>query len=484
MAEQRYRFGPLERRGLLLGLRLGQLAVMVTGAAVAVMLLAVSTSAISVALGMTALVGGVVIGAVPVMGRTADEWAPVIARWLWSVISDGQRHRSRTHLRGHLMAGGEVRAPRAAPPPPLQGVSILTAPAPSSDNDMGVIKDASAGTYTAVIAVRGSGFVLLDDHDKARRLAWWGGVLDSVSRESSPIHRMQWVERTIPESSDALVAYLTENCTLSDDLSLVQSYRELVAGAVPTTQRHEVYLVAQLRTASARRAIRRAGGGDRGACAVLGRELSALWSHLSGGDVTVDGLLSPSHLATVIRSAADPDCRESDPIATWPSATVVSWNHYRTDGAVHATYWIREWPRVEVTGDVLAPLLLQTSARRTVAMTMEVESPARAQREAEAALTADLADEDMRQRAGFITGFRRRREQENVVRRGEEVAEGHASVRFSGYITVSAATVEELEEACADIEQRAQQSQLQVLRLVGEQDVAWTYTLPLARGLR
>jgi len=117
-------------------------------------------------------------------------------------------------------------------------------------------------------------------------------------------------------------------------------------------------------------------------------------------------------------------------------------------------------------------------------MTMQVEPPLRAQREAEAALTADLADDDVRRRGGFITGFRRQREQENVVRRGEEIADGHASVRFSAYVTVTAATVEELEEACADVEQRAQQSQLQLHRLVGEQDVAWTYTLPLGRGLR
>ena len=483
MAEQRYRFGPLERRGLLLGLRLGQLAVMVAGATVGVIVLAVSTSAAAVVVALSALVGGVVIGAVPLAGRTADEWTPVVVRWLWLLVSGGQRHRPVAHLRGHVMVRDNVRAPILPPPPPLRGVSILCAPAPSGA-DMGVIKDAAAGTYTAVIALRGSGFALLDDHDKARRLSWWGGVLDSLSRESSPIHRVQWVERTVPDSSDALVAYLTESCTLPDESPVVQSYRDLVAGAVPTTHRHDVYLAVQLRTASARRAIRRAGGGDRGACAVLGREMSALWSHLTGGDVTVDGVLGPGHLATVIRSVADPACLVSDPDTAWPSATVVSWNHYRTDDAVHATYWIREWPRVQVTADVLAPLLLQTSARRTVAMTMEVESPARAQREAEAALTADLADEDVRQRAGFIVGFRRQREQENVVRRGEEVAEGHASVRFSGYITVSAATVDELEEACADVEQRAQQAQLQLLRLVGEQDVAWTYTLPLARGLR
>jgi hypothetical protein len=70
-----------------------------------------------------------------------------------------------------VVAGDVLREPPVDAPPTLRGVSILAAPVPSSPAEMGVVKDAAAGTYTAVIAVRGSGFALLDDHDKARRLA-------------------------------------------------------------------------------------------------------------------------------------------------------------------------------------------------------------------------------------------------------------------------------------------------------------------------
>ncbi len=483
MAEQRYRFGPLERRGLLLGLRLGQLAIMIGGCVVAVCMLAVSTSPAAIVVALGALGGGVTVSVLPVAGRTADEWMPTCTSWWWRAVSGERRYVSGAHHRGHVANGATLRRPSTDAPPPLRGVTILSAPLPHGA-DMGVVKDAMSGTYTAVIAVRGSGFTLLDEHDKARRLAWWGGLLDGLSRDGGHVQRVQWVERAIPETSDALVGYLNEHHPPDDDSPVVQSYRELVSGAAASTQRHETYLAVQIRMASSRRAIRRAGGGDRGACAVLERELTALWSQLGGGEVTVDGILGPRHLATVLRTAADPTCIDTPPDVCWPTATVASWRSYRTDGAVHATYWVREWPRMDVGADVLAPLLLQTTVRRTVAMTMQVEPPLRAQREAEAALTADLADDDVRRRGGFITGFRRQREQENVVRRGEEIADGHASVRFSAYVTVTATTAEELEEACADVEQRAQQSQLQLHRLVGEQDVAWTYTLPLARGLR
>jgi hypothetical protein len=41
-----------------------------------------------------------------------------------------------------------------------------------------------------------------------------------------------------------------------------------------------------------------------------------------------------------------------------------------------------------------------------------------------------------------------------------------------------------LEEACSEIEQQAQQARLELRRLYGEQDVAFTCTLPLCRGLK
>ena len=85
---------------------------------------------------------------------------------------------------------------------------------------------------------------------------------------------------------------------------------------------------------------------------------------------------------------------------------------------------------------------------------------------------------------GFIETARGRRATEAVARREEELADGHAAVRFAGYVTVSARTLEELERHCSEIEHAAQMARLELLRLYGQQDEAFTYTLPLCRGLR
>ena len=49
---------------------------------------------------------------------------------------------------------------------------------------------------------------------------------------------------------------------------------------------------------------------------------------------------------------------------------------------------------------------------------------------------------------------------------------------------MSARTFEELERHCSEIEHAAQMARLELLRLYGQQEEAFTYTLPLCRGLR
>ena len=66
----------------------------------------------------------------------------------------------------------------------------------------------------------------------------------------------------------------------------------------------------------------------------------------------------------------------------------------------------------------------------------------------------------------------------------EELNEGHRHIALSAYITVTAGSARELEIACGDVEQQAGQARLDIRREFGTQDVAFTYTLPLCRGLR
>jgi hypothetical protein len=127
--------------------------------------------------------------------------------------------------------------------------------------------------------------------------------------------------------------------------------------------------------------------------------------------------------------------------------------------------------------------LLFSPLRRSISLVMEPVSPIRAARQVAQARTADIADGELRRRGGFLVTARQTREKEGADHRDVELADGHAQYRFSGYVTVTADTPDELRDACGSIEQAAGQTRMELRRLYGEQDVAFACTLPLGRGL-
>ena len=312
------------------------------------------------------------------------------------------------------------------------------------------------------------------------------------------MHRIQWLERTVPDPGNEIGEYLRENIEVPLDSALARSYLQVVDQAGPVTQEHEVFVALQVHAGRSGRAIKAAGSGDFGACEVLRRELGALSSSLVASEVPVEGALTPRLVAHAFRSAFEPGCRsglasmgarEPDrdgtaPVNAGPMGTDEAWSTYRTDSAWHATYWIAEWPRIDVDPDFLAPLLLRTEAMRTVSLTMEPVSPLKAIRTVESARTSAAADEELRQRAGFVTTTRRRKEQESLADHERDLSDGHAFYRFAGFVTVTASSRDELVRACGEIEEAAGRSFLDIRRLSGEQERAFTYTLPLCRGLK
>lgn len=493
MSEQaRFRFGPLERRGLLLGLRGAQLGVLLGGVVVALSVVHSAPPEVAVFLAGGILVLTVIVGFIPFGGRTPEQWSPVAATYLYRRFQKEHHFVSSAPLTGHTRTAG----PDADLPTALKGVSILAAPVVGGD--LGVLKDALTGAYSSVLSVRGRSFALLDNDAKQRLLGQWADVLSGLAREGSPVRRIQWVERTVPDPGDGIGQYLRDAIALPHTSAAVRSYLQLVEDAGPATQHHEVFVVIQIDQARARRMIKQSGGGDQGACAVLARETFALAQRLQGAELDVVGMLTPRLLAQTMRVSFDPASRTAiairnitdrtnaglDADQAWPMAADTTWTHFRTDSSYHVTYWIAEWPRTDVGPDFMAPLLMQAWVNRTVSVTMEPVPPLKAQREVEYARTSDVAEATLRQKHGFLTTMRRQREQESVMRREQELADGHADIRFSGYITVSGANPEELEIACSEMEQLAGQSRLVLRRLYGEQDLGFTFTLPLARGLR
>jgi hypothetical protein len=485
----RYRFAPLERRGLIAGITATQLVVGASGCVVALLGLRLVPGAGGAVLAVVVLAATAMAACWNVGGRTPGGWAPIGAAWL-------RRQTAQPAISDVSRVGTTVAGPpRAVPPAALAGVTIAAAPDVPGSAAMGLVRDMKAGTVAAMVAVHGRSFSLLDPAEKQRRLDGWGAVLAGLCRDGSAIHRIQWVERATPGERDGLRRYLEESGPPAEREHRERardSYADLISAAGPVGQSHLTLLVVAVHVRKAARASRGFGKGQAAASAVLRREIRLLQGQLRNADLVVDRILSQPEVAATFQAAfaasapsPDGDGRPSPTRdAAWPTASDERWATWRAEGTWHATYWIAEWPRIEVGPDFLSPLLLATTGNRSASIVMAPVPPARAAREVEAARTADLADEQLRQKAGFLTTARRQREAEGVIRRESELADGHAEYRFSGYVTVCAAHEAELDLACAEIEQAARQSNLELRRLYGQQAEAFTWTLPLARGLR
>ena len=498
MSARRYRFGPLEQRGVVGPLRLGQVAVLALAATLGLGALYAFRNWFGLGVALLLLGGAGAAVVLPFEGRTLEAWAPLGIRWVLRSREQKRGYRSRAPGTGFRSSAEGATAGEGSLPGELAGLRMLEVPYGS--DCVGVIHDRAAGTYTAALAVRAGAFGLLDGAEQERKLDGWGSVLASLARDGSPVRRLQWIERTLPAQGDELAGYLQagRDRAVPLDSGLVASYIELVESAAPATQEHEILLALQIDERQGARELRRRGGGEKAACELVLREAENLAERLSIAEVTVFGLLRPRRYAEAIRDAFDPFGRQGraraalgdpgrtgvDPALMGPLGAEESWGAYRTDSAHHITAWIASWPRSDVGPTFLIPLLMQTTVLRTVSVCIEPVPHSVAIRRAETARTAEVADELQRERQGFMTTARIRRRQQAAAGREEELADGHAEMRFAGFVSTDGLSAEQAEEFFGEVEHAAALARLELQRLYGEQAAGFTFTLPLCRGLR
>ncbi len=509
MTERRltYAFGPLERRGIFGPVRGGQALLLASGMLVAIVLIDRAPTAAGALIAL--LVGAIAAAAsfAPLAGRTAQEWAPIAGSFATRSVSGRLRFRSSAPMLGSLTRGlGHRKTPRLdgtpaplvqlsdpAPDAPVQLRGVRIVEASYRERAIGALSEQSGRRLTAVLACRVVAFSLLDSEAQERRLARWGVVLSGAG--GSAVRRLQWIERTAPAQGDELARWVhaeRDPAVPPRGTPMIESYLELIGTTARVTQEHEILVAVQV---DARR-VR--DHGHSGPATALVEETERVAKGLEAAEVTVLGALSAGQIARALRTAFDPYARtelasldaadlERDGLAehgAWPLGTHEGWDHHRTDGALHATYWIAAWPRTEVSPMFMSALLGSSSAVRSVAVTFEPLPTQRSIREIEAAITKDRADRELRTRFGQSETARQRQARESTARREAELAAGHGEVRLSGFVTVSGRDSDDLRRSCAEVLDHAARAHLELRRLYGQQADAFTFTLPLCRGLR
>lgn len=492
-----YRFGPRDRTGWLLGLDGVQCIAMGFGVLVSGVML-------NARLPAPAVLAPLLCAATFAFGRwnerSVHELAPVALGWaaarvtgdaLW--FAPAPRHRT-TKRRD---------APDLQLPPVLAGLAIAEAREADWTRrgraaGAAIVRDKSEGTLSATLRVRGREFALCERDAQERQLHLWGDALAAFCTERGSVARLRWTEWAAPAGLDEQLAYLEERAQPDDQSPPVAEYRGLLAQAGPMSTEHEVLVTVTVDQRRLRLPRRSAPDREVAAEKALMDEMQLLSSRLESAGLIVDLPLCPGEVAEVLRARLDPfgaagirtGRRSLAHLAGFvsvsnagPLAVRAEWDSVRVDRAVHAAYVVAEWPRLEVPPNWMEPLLLHAGGVRTVAVHYEPVAPSRAQRQVDRETVKLASDEEQRTRTGFRIGARHRRAQSEVLEREAELVAGYGEFEFVGFVIVTAADIDALDRSCAEYEQAAAQSGLELRRLDGRHDLALACALPIGRGI-
>jgi hypothetical protein len=474
------KFPHRSRRGVLLGLSAPQLIVVAAGGLLLLGVLV--TSGVTGALKFLPLWAAVLAGVfVRQRGRSLADWAPIAARY------------ALRRLRGQLIWLARPSArPRREGLLHLPGTAASLRVVTSPDGRVGAVHDPHQATLTAVVKVSSRAFALLDPATQNSNVAGWGRTLAALAR-SGHIVRVQVLERTVPDSGDALHRYWHEHGNPQTRLA-GPLYSDLLAAAGPAAAPHEAYVALALDLKAARRLINQAGGGLTGAFTVLAQLASTFDQAARNAGLAPGPWLEAAEIAAVVRTAYDPHASaaleqwsasgrpQADPAAAGPVVLVEKADRIQTDSAHHATFWIENWPRIETSPGFLHQLLFTSGVRRTLSLTYEPKGLNSALKDVQRRKATVIADAAERQRKGQVDSEEDSVEYADIKQRERQLIAGHADVALTGLLTVSADSDEQLNAACAAIEAAAVTALVDLRLLTWQQAEAFTNAaLPLAR---
>ncbi len=470
------------------------------GAAVVLAVIPVAESDWSLAVITFPVAGLLVLAAFArLAGRTVDEWA------LTAMIFATHAARGRTKfISGALATSHGKSAARIDLPGIAAPLRYLEAPN-GTGGQVAVVHHPYDRTYTLVAKVTYPGILLSDSERRNRRVSGWGALIDGLCTEGNPIIRVQCLQRVVPETGATLVHWHHEHLdpTAPDLAKLVTT--ALTERAAPTAAHRENYLAITLDAGRAAGAIRAAGGGDTGACAVLVRQSKALAGALAAASLEVVEWLSPRSLAAVVRTAYDPAesqalearaarARETNyqgveaglPLDhAGPVAAHNAWGVYRHDGAWSVAFHIGDWPQSSVYANFMLPLLGEASGhRRSLSLHIEPLPPRTAQRVIGKERTQRNVQTRLRLKTGQIIPEHERAAEARALQQDAERAAGHGLARLTGYLVVTVTDPDELEGAISSLRADADAARIELRRMYGVQDVGFVLAaLPFGMGL-
>lgn len=138
-----------------------------------------------------------------------------------------------------------------------------------------------------------------------------------------------------------------------------------------------------------------------------------------------------------------------------PVAVNETWSWIRTDSAHHTVLWISEWPRSMVYPDSLSPILLSSGIQRSFSLICTPMRSDQVVRDIRKKKVEHISDQAQRAKIGQIEDAFQTAEYHDVLQQEADLTAGHGILRYTGLITITATTIEDLDAHVAALEQAA-----------------------------
>jgi hypothetical protein len=480
--ERAYRLEPLDSSGIFLGLGAVQCVLLGGGIALGVALLSAG-ALLPVAAFPVLAAAAVSFGRVG--GHATWAWIPLLAGWTWTGLRRGRRWAAPLHLWSTV----DSTAPM---PPCLDGLDIIGIDW-RAGCELGAVRDRHRRTLTAVVPVAGPQFVVEPRGEQERLLAGWGDLLGQYAVERGVVAHLSWSDLAQPSGIHDHIAWLDAEQRGAPNATAHASYRELLDVGTASAISHDA--VVTITVARERLSRHRSGTGstDEQLRRALVGSVDALLRGLRSAGLAAADPFDPAGLQRLVRSRIDPVAarprprhgRLVDRLAlvgasnAGPLALEAEWRHLRADGAFHRTWWVATWPRLAVPPAWLEPFLSGGGITRSMTVYFQPVSTHQSRRRIERDLVKLDSDAVTKEEKGRRVDARHRRATQALLDREEELVAGYPEMGYAGLVTVSALTLEDLDEHSEIVEQLARENGMDLRILDARQDIGWAAALPL-----
>jgi hypothetical protein len=324
-------------------------------------------------------------------------------------------------------------------------------------------------SITAELEVQG--FLMKDAPERLELAQQWSPVLASLTQRPG-IKRVTLQERTtrttIRPARDHYVA-ASRKRMVDPAGPAAANYREVLDASEQFAVGHRNYLTLTLDLVALGAQLKALGGGRQAIQALATVEAGNLAEALNAAKITVRSWLGPREVAELARTAFDPESIPMLRNRTGEQAGVdlsgigpMYLEEPRgrngvvhTESAVHTTMWIHEWPRSDAPVGFLAPLVFARHPVTNEAVTHILSIVAapipvgRALRNIRDEKKVWRGNERMRAKRGTHGSIVDESDWLALEQREQELVAGHGEFSYGAYLTVSADTEAQLEQAIA-----------------------------------